>query len=923
MKIKLFLFLLLFSISNIFSQKLNDSIYQIKIYAFYTKANQYVYKNQDSAYYFYNEVKKLATKQNDIVSLITSISASNKCAAHFYDLDKMKTNFVQLDSIVSNNKTTLKETGNALYYTSSINLDKGLYYYLLNDYEKSRNAFHTIINSSKNLKESELNVYYIDVLTSAYSFVAKTYFIDGKYNLAKEYYTKNIHLLEAKKADDIRKINRNYSLLAEVLKNQQQFTLSNKHFKKSLQYNLQNNGNSSSIITEANHLLENYLSLSKIDSANYFLKIIQDNLIENHPRKYVFHEAKSKILEAENKYLEAEKELQISLNLKQQKWKNQPHNTIAEAYNNIGLLHAKFNQPNKALENYNLALQQFSKNNTPSTINQTAVLKILKNKSKELNKKANFEESVATVNQAIKTLDALKPSFKNNTDKQFLMEEAFPVFEYGLEAAYKLYLDTKQDALIDSAFYYSEKSKSVLLLESLLSTKATTFANIPKEIIEQEQELKLKINHLEKQINQLKSDALEDELFQLKNDYRKLITTIESKYKSYYNLKYNSQVISVSQVQNLLKPEDVLLSYFYGNKAIYTIAITKNTKTIQQYLIDNNLENELITSYQMLTNPKSNLQALNSKTFNLYNKLVASSLVNLQQKNLIIVADGLLNYIPFSSLNTNLENSKYLVENYAISYANSATLLEQLTQKQGINNKVLAFAPSFNNTSSTLLPLPNNEAEATDILNYFKGKTLTSNQATLTNFNIESSKYGILHFATHAILNDVTPEYSYLAFQPESELGNKKENLLYVSDLYNLNLNTNLITLSACESGIGNLKRGEGFMSLARGFYFSGAASISSTLWKINDASALNIMDAFYKHLSKSETKSKALQKAQVAYLKTNKQNALVHPYYWSGFVISGNTTALVSSSNLLWYLFVVVIIILIGIALKKRRHSN
>ncbi|QRM89442.1 CHAT domain-containing protein [Lacinutrix sp. WUR7] len=914
--------LLLFSflaINNAISQNKNDSIYMDKVYSLFLKANQFIYTNEDSTYYYYDQVNKLAKEHKDIEFLIGSISSSNKSAGHFYNLRKMKSNLDTLDSIIRFNKNEINKFDSPSYYINTIHLDKGTYYYLLNDYEKSREAFLSIITSTEALNEEEWNVYNIDLLTSAYSFIAKTYFNDGKYDLAKEYYTKNIHILETKKADDLYKINRNYSLLAEVLKSQEQYTLSNAYFKKSLEHNLLNNGNASSIITEANHLLENYLSTSQIDSASYYLKIMKENLAENHPRWSVFHEAKAKILDAENNYLEAEKELRIALLLVKQKWQDQAHNDVAEAYNKIGLLHTKFNSPEKALENYNLALEQFTTNANPSTINQTAVLKILKNKAEILNELANPSESLETVQEAIQTLDLLKPSFKNNTDKLFLMEEAFPVFESGLQATYNVYQNTKQDSLIDNAFFYSEKSKSALLLEALLSTKATAFANIPKEIIEQEQVLKLQINHIEKQLNHSENKKIEDVLFELKKEYRNLITTIETNYKSYYDLKYNAQVISVSQVQALLKPEDLLLSYFYGNNAIYTIAITKNTKDMQYYKLDANLENEINTIYEMLNNPKSDLETLNSKTYRLYEKLVAPSLANRNAENLIIVADGLLNYIPFSSLNTNETKTKYLVEDYAISYANSATLLKQLTEKEGINNEALAFAPSFNASSSTLLALPNNTEEATAVLHYFKGKTLTSNQATLENFNTESSKYGILHFATHAILDDETPEYSYLAFQPNAT----NTNLLYVSDLYNLNMNTNLVTLSACESGIGNLKRGEGFMSLARGFYFSGASSISSTLWKINDASALHIMDAFYKNLSKKETKDIALQKAQVAFLNTNKQNDLVHPYYWSGFVISGNTAALASSSNLIWYLLGTVVFILIGGILRKRRKSR
>ncbi|WP_055448094.1 CHAT domain-containing protein [Lacinutrix mariniflava] len=914
MKTYLLIILFLFSLNNAIGQKVNDSIYEQKIYTLYSKVYKHIYTQQDSAYYYFNEINELTIKNNDFESLITSINAANKSAAHFYDLEKMKSNFKKLDSILVKNDKILQESENVIYIQNSINFDKGIYYYLLNDNDKSRKAFSTIISSIQDLKENELNLYYIDMLVTAHSFIAKTYFNDGKYDLAKEYYTKTISLLETKKADDIKKINRNYSLLAEVLKSQKKYTLSNQYFKKSLKHNLENNGSSSSIITEANHLLENYLNTKQLDSANYYLKIIKSNLVENHPRWNIFHKAKAEILQAENNYPQAEIELQTALKLIKHKWKNQPHNDIAEAYNDIGLLHTKFNNPDKALKNYNLALQQFSRNENPSTISQTSLLKISKNKAQILNVLANSSESITIVNQAIQTLDILKPSFKNNTDKLFLMEDAFPVFESGLEAIYTLYQKTKQDSLIDKAFFYTEKSKSVLLLESLLSTKANTFANIPKTITENEQLLKSKINYIEKQINISKDNKLKGELFELKNQYRSLINTIETSYKSYFDLKYNSQVISVTNVQSLLDSKDILLSYFYGNNAIYTIAVTKNSKTIHQLKIGENFSNEVIAIYQMLNNPKSNLEDLNHQSYSLYKKLIAPGLINIKQNNIIIVADGLLNYIPFSGLNIDLNKTRYLVEDYSVSYANSVTLWKQLTEKEGINTKALAFAPSFNNTHSSLLPLPNNEIEAKNVLNYFTGTALTSNQATLKNFNTESNKYGILHFATHAIINDDTPEYSYLAFQPSKT----NNNLLYVSDLYNLNLKTNLVTLSACESGIGNLKRGEGFLSLARGFYFSGAASISSTLWKINDASSLSIMDAFYKNLSVGQTKDYALQKAQLSFLNTNKENALVHPYYWSGFVISGNTSPLETTNYWLWIVLTAIPVLLLLFYIKR-----
>src|SRR5690606_31436214 len=178
--------------------------------------------------------------------------------------------------------------------------------------------------------------------------------------------------------------------------------------------------------------------------------------------------------------------------------------------------------------------------------------------------------------------------------------------------------------------------------------------------------------------------------------------------KTYYDLKYNSKVINIKELQTLLDTKDALLSYFYGNHNIYTITITKNSKHITRCKLETELENDIVSMYKLLNNPKSNREELNSISFHLYTKLLAPNIKKLSHTGLIIVTDGILNYIPFSSFSTN-GRAKYVIENHGISYVNSATLFKQLSEKEGINNKVLAFAPSFDaSINSNLLPLPNN-----------------------------------------------------------------------------------------------------------------------------------------------------------------------------------------------------------------------
>ena len=880
------------------------------------KAYQHFYTNQDSAYYYFEEIKKIAAQDEDLDNVIIAHISINRVASHFYNLEKMKSSLNKLDLIFKNKEKAIDSLEYSDVYKNSFLFDKGIYNFEVNDYKSSKRAFHQLIETLEKVPDSIIDRANIDLLSQAYNYIAKMHADEAKFHDAEQYYYKNIRYINTKKPDDQRNLNKTYSLLAETFRKENKHAKSNQYFIKALRYHLENKGDKNSIISVNENIIENHIILNQKDSANYYLAVLKENLTEDHPFLYKYFNALAEINIVENNYEKALEALNEGLKILNAKGINTNFFNIAYQYLLIGNLNSSFGKFNQALMDYDLALEQLS-NKSNKTTDKTLTFKILKRKIEALNEIKQFEKSIKTTDQAIAILDELKPSFKNDSDKLFLLDAAFPVFESGIQACFHLYETTKQDSFINKAFHYAEKSKSVLLLESILGTKATEFANIPKAIIEKEQILKSEINRIEKKLNTSSNQLNEDLLFQLKTEHRNLINTIEVEYTSYYNLKYNSKVINLDQVQNTLNPETILVSYFYGNEAIYTVTISENSKQFTQYTLDANLEKDINTIYQMLNNPKSNLKTLNDKSYNLYSKLVAPSLKNNRAKNLVIIPDGLLNYIPFSSLNTTKNDTKYLIEDYSVSYINSATLMQQLSEKKATNNNVLAFAPSFNVASSTLLPLPNNDTEAKNILKYFKGKTLTSNRATLQNFHTESSFYGILHFATHAIVNDETPRYSYLAFQPNDT----HSNVLYVSDLYNLNLNSNLVTLSACESGIGSLKRGEGFMSLARGFYFSGASSISSTLWKINDASALKIMDAFYKNLSQAKTKNRALQNAQLDFIHANKQNALVHPYYWSGFVISGNTSALVTNSNWVWYLLVIVAFILIGVIIKKRKN--
>jgi len=335
----------------VFSQDTTDSIYDKNIEALFIKSYPFIYRNQDSASFYLDKAKKLSKQNNDVGIFITSVHLSNRSAAYFYNFDKMRSNIKLLDSIIKNHNNLINESTTPYVLKNRVNFDKGVYNYKINNFKTSKQAFSSIISTTKKLPDSIYNREGRDFTATSYNFIAKMNTIDEKYDLAKELYLKNIRYIEKYISTDKKIINRTYSLLAEVLKNQKQFNKSNTYFSKSLKYYINNKGDLSDIATIANQLIENHLALKQIDSANYYLNIIKNNFEENHPRANIYYEAKAEIHKVNKDYNKSAIALVKSLTLVKQKWNNQPHNDIAETYNKLGDLYSKAGKPNKAVTN--------------------------------------------------------------------------------------------------------------------------------------------------------------------------------------------------------------------------------------------------------------------------------------------------------------------------------------------------------------------------------------------------------------------------------------------------------------------------------------------------------------------------------------------------------------------------------------------
>ncbi len=240
--------------------------------------------------------------------------------------------------------------------------------------------------------------------------------------------------------------------------------------------------------------------------------------------------------------------------------------------------------------------------------------------------------------------------------------------------------------------------------------------------------------------------------------------------------------------------------------------------------------------------------------------------------------------------------------------------VEAFTNKNKWNGSIkakkenlLALAPFFLGKSDTLLSridtnflladlrlkdslasLPESGAEVAAISKLFKGEAIYGSNASLSRFKDLAPHYRIVHLSTHGKADDRLGDYAYLAFgMPDAQRTFDK---LYARDLYNLSLNADLVVLSACETGVGQLQRGEGIISLARAFAHAGAKSIVTTLWKVREKQSKDIVLAFYNYLLKGSPKDEALRLAKLEFLQKNTlKTELLHPFFWASFIGIGD----------------------------------
>lgn len=458
-----------------------------------------------------------------------------------------------------------------------------------------------------------------------------------------------------------------------------------------------------------------------------------------------------------------------------------------------------------------------------------------------------------------------------------------------------------------------ERSNSRLSWKKFLNSRQRKYLNIPDSILEKENNLNAELHFYKKSLFTSKGEDInknklwKGKILVIERELENLERLFQKEYNSYFNQVQKR--FNLNDVKNKLKKKEKIIKYLFADENVYSFLITNQETSLFKIGNKNEVIEKLIPFIRSLSKPNN----LNYKEYasSLYSTLLPKSILDdTKKQDLIFILDDVLHYLPLEVLIDS--NEEYLIQKHKVSYAPSLLLWnEQLKVKKSKRNKLGVFAPTYKNymerspkrNDSTALFGAYNEA--IDIAELFNSDIYSGANASKQTFLKKAKSYSILHLAMHSTVNNIDAEFSNLSFSPD-----EKDNKLFISELYNMQLNADLAVLSACNTGAGALKKGEGLINVSRAFTYAGVSSTVTSLWNVPDKETSKIMVSFYTYLKGGKSKNEALQQAKLDYLKNTNDPLLKHPYYWAGFVISGNTSPITNSSNILIYILIGILLV-------------
>ncbi len=611
----------------------------------------------------------------------------------------------------------------------------------------------------------------------------------------------------------------------------------------------------------------------------------------------------------------------------------------AEIYN-------KYLQTEKALEYYRTCLNFYK-----IIENRWGIIKTNEKMGDIYGEKGQNDLAIKHYEDAIQEIEQMRGKIISHDIKESFSEKVMPLYK-------KLINFLLKTGKEKEAFNYLEMSRARALLEALNKSGAEINQGVHAELLGQDKKLQAEINYLQNSLIKLKSldepdestiKKLEGQLKSAAEELKGVHKELERVSPSYAFLTGIKKPLTLEEVQKKIikKDNQYILEYFVNNDKINVWVISKNSFSLFEIPVSEKELNKKIEDFRRPFEALKSDQTHFIETLNTFNTQNLTDLYDIlfkplktrvsfpRDSELIIVPDGILYYIPFETLCERkitpekdafsvFSAGNFLINSYNIVYAPSASTLDPdlLARNRKVSGLYIGFGnPAFSPAQEKdvisssdinskeianlmklqgvpVKALPETEIQVKNIEKLFNkyGETevYIREEATEEKAKQRSPYYKYLLFATHGLLDEENPMESSLVFAYNSRP--EEDGLLKARDVLNMPLNADLVVLSACETGLGKIKSGEGVIGLTRSFMYAGAPSIIVSLWSVESSSTARLIELFYHNLVSGMNKGEALRKAKLKLMEEsfsveNETFSYSHPYFWSSFILFGKSS--------------------------------
>jgi CHAT domain-containing protein/tetratricopeptide (TPR) repeat protein len=559
--------------------------------------------------------------------------------------------------------------------------------------------------------------------------------------------------------------------------------------------------------------------------------------------------------------------------------------------------------------------------------------------------RGNLVEAAKLIEETTAESESVRINLKSQQLRALFLATVRKYYEFQIEVLMRLHQQNPDEGFNAKALQVSEKSRARSILELLREARAEIRQGVDPSFIEREDSLRRLIaEKAEEQTRVLsgkhteeKARDLAQQLEELTTEYDLLQSRIRQTSPRYADLIEPSPIGVEAIQKQLLDENTLLLEYSLGERKSFVWAVTPDS--IKSFELPGRaaIEQEAKRYYQVLSdrnpNPPSETVAKQKQhaetssseaVANLTRMLLAPVAGELKQKRLVVVAEGVLQYLPFGALlSPGAEDSRPLIVDHEIVTLPSASVLgvlrEDFANRKPASKGVAVFAdPVFSANDARLnqqasltqdkslwddaqrsasesglaelVRLRFSRQEADQIARVandrhsLKALDFSANRAVAMDARL--GDYRVVHFATHALINNQHPDLSGIVLSLVDEQGRPQNGFLRLYDIYNLKLNADLVVLSACQTALGKEIKGEGLVGLTRGFMYAGAPRVVASLWRIDDRATAEIMNRFYSAMLKDGLRPPAaLRAAQVSMLKDKRWQS---PHFWAAFTLQG-----------------------------------